>query len=220
VQTLSITGHAREPELDVTSIALWLSGTPFNIARFLKRASSLFKFSTHSLDQLQFLIGSARCFRAFQSGKKGPRGFRRRSKSGEETPWEGSDSGGHRLSCFANQKGPNVDGAQFLLTIFCSRFIFRRADMSDRAPANYVGRASAFRLDYLCALVPLCACFRRNAPAILIASATNRSWVSASDSPVMAVILRSNMIDAPPATSLQVKVRARIGVTSCPSIFG
>jgi hypothetical protein len=140
VQTLSITGHAREPELDVTSIALWLSGTPFNIARFLKRASSLFKFSTHS-------IGSARCFRAFQSGKKGPRGFRRRSKSGEETPWEGSDSGGHRLSCFANQKGPNVDGAQFLLTIFCSRFIFRRADMSDRAPANYVGRASAFRLD-------------------------------------------------------------------------
>jgi hypothetical protein len=68
VQTLSITGHAREPELDVTSIALWLSGTPFNIARFLKRASSLFKFSTHFLDQLQFLIGSARCFRAFQSG--------------------------------------------------------------------------------------------------------------------------------------------------------
>ena len=62
-----------------------------------------------------------RCFRAFQSKefihKKGPRGFRRRSKSREETPWGAATAGGYRLSGFANQKDPRIDEAQFLLTL-------------------------------------------------------------------------------------------------------
>ena len=151
--------------------------------------------------------------------KKDRAAFAGGPSQGRKRPGRAATAGAIACLVLQIKKARTLTGLNFC-SRFSARFIFRRADMSDRAPANYVGRASAFRLDYLCALVPLCACFRRNAPAILIASATNRSWVSASDSPVMAVILRSNMIDAPPATSLQVKVRARIGVTSCPSIFG
>jgi hypothetical protein len=55
-------------------------------------------------------------------------------------------------------------------------------------------------------------CSRRNAPTTLIASATKRSRVSASASPSRAVILRSNTIDVPLATSAQLNVRARNGV--------
>jgi hypothetical protein len=56
-------------------------------------------------------------------------------------------------------------------------------------------------------------CSRRNAPTILIASATKRPRVSSSASPSRAAILRSNTIDVPLATSAQVNVRARNGVT-------
>jgi hypothetical protein len=56
-------------------------------------------------------------------------------------------------------------------------------------------------------------CSRRNAPTTLIASATKRPRVSASASPTRAVILRSNTIDVPLATSAQFKVRARNGFT-------
>src|ERR1700722_2570696 len=56
-------------------------------------------------------------------------------------------------------------------------------------------------------------CSRRNAPTTLTASATKRPCVSASASPPRAAILRSNTIDVPLATSAQVNVRARNGVT-------
>jgi hypothetical protein len=56
-------------------------------------------------------------------------------------------------------------------------------------------------------------CSSRNAPTTLVASATKRDCVSASASRSRAVILRSNTIDVPLATSAQVKVRARNGVT-------
>jgi hypothetical protein len=48
--------------------------------------------------------------------KKGPRDFRGRSKSGEETPGEGSDSWeDYRCFYFADQGAGCIDGAQFLL---------------------------------------------------------------------------------------------------------
>jgi hypothetical protein len=58
------------------------------------------------------------------------------------------------IACLVLQikKARTLTGLNFC-SRFSARFIFRRADMSDRAPANYVGRASAFRLD-----LPLCPC--------------------------------------------------------------
>jgi hypothetical protein len=50
------------------------------------------------------------------SNKKGPRGFRRRSKSGRKRPGEGQRQrgwGSHRVSYFANPKAPRIDEAQF-----------------------------------------------------------------------------------------------------------
>lgn len=55
--------------------------------------------------------------------------------------------------------------------------------------------------------------FQKECSGNLIASATKRSRVSASTSPSRAVILRSNTIDVPLATSAQLNVRARNDVT-------
>jgi hypothetical protein len=63
-------------------------------------------------------------------------------------------------------------------------------------------------------------CSRRNAPTTLIASATKRPRVSASASPSRALILRSKTIDVPLATSAQLNVRARNGVTFRVPVFG
>jgi hypothetical protein len=119
--TLSIAGHAREPELDVTSMALWLSGTPFNIAQFLKRASSFFKFSTHFLHKLQFLIGSARCFRAFQSGnflaKKDRAAFAGGPSQGRKRPGRAATAGAIACLVLQIKKARTLTGLNF-----CSRF--------------------------------------------------------------------------------------------------
>jgi len=54
--------------------------------------------------------------------KKGPRGFRRRSKSGRKRPGEGSDSGGAVAYLILQiKKAPRVDRAQFLLALHVSR---------------------------------------------------------------------------------------------------
>jgi len=59
--------------------------------------------------------------------KKGPRGFRWRSKSGEETPWGGQQQPtSRRVSFYANRKAPRIDGAQLLLTFY----IFARCVIS------------------------------------------------------------------------------------------
>jgi hypothetical protein len=126
--------------------------------------------------------------------EKGPRGFRRRSKSGRKRPGEGQRQrgvGSHRVSYFANPRAPYIDEAQFSAHV--SRATVRIA-------TDQVGGTRT-------------PCSRRNAPTTLIASATKRPRVSASASPSRAVILRSNTIDVPSATSAQLNVRARNGVT-------
>jgi hypothetical protein len=91
-------------------------------------------------------------------------------------------------------KAPRIDEAQF------SAHVSRLCVATVRIAADHVGGTWT-------------ACSRRNAPATLIASATKRPRVSASASPTRAVILRSNTIDVPLATSAQFKVRARNGFT-------
>ncbi len=129
--------------------------------------------------------------------KKGPRGFRRRSKSGRKRPGEGQRQRGvssYRVFYFANPKAPRIDEAQF------SAHVSRFCVATVRIAADHVGGRRT-------------PCSRRNAPTTLIASATKRPRVSASASPSRAAILRSNTIDVPLATSAQVNVRARNGVT-------
>jgi hypothetical protein len=68
--------------------------------------------------------------------KKGPRGFRRRSKSGRKRPGEGSDSGGAIAYPILQIKGPRaLTGLNFR-----SRFAFRMADASYRAHADLCRR--------------------------------------------------------------------------------
>ena len=90
---------------------------------FRNGLSPFFCFPHHFIGQPSF-IHDRKCLaasRAFQSRnsftKKGPRGYRRRSKSREETPWGAATAGSYRLSGFANQKDPRIDEAQFLLTL-------------------------------------------------------------------------------------------------------
>src|ERR1700686_5871638 len=55
--------------------------------------------------------------------EKGPRGFRRRSKSGRKRPGEGQRQrgwGSYRVSYFANPKAPRIDESQFFADV--SRF--------------------------------------------------------------------------------------------------
>jgi hypothetical protein len=131
--------------------------------------------------------------------EKGPRGFRRRSKSGRKRPGEGLRQGGsHRVSYFANPRAPHIDEAQFSAHV--SRATVRIA-------ADQVGGTRT-------------SCSRRNAPTTLIASAIKRPRVSVSASPSRAVILRSNTIDVPLAISAQLNVRARNGVTFRFPCFG
>lgn len=151
---------------------------------------------------VQYCSISETCFRFFSSNlhfkKKGPRGFRRRSKSGRKRPLgRAATAGGHRVSYFANPRGPRIDEAQFSAHV-------SRATV--RVAAHQVGGTRT-------------PCSRRNAPATLIASATKRPRVSASASPSRAVILRSNTRDVPLATSAQVNVRARNGVKFGPPSF-
>jgi hypothetical protein len=102
--------------------------------------------------------------------------------------------GSHRISYFANPRAPRIDEAQFSADV--SRFCVATV----RIAAGHVGGTRT-------------PCSRRNAPTTLIASATKRPRVSASASPSRAVNLRSNTIDVPLATSAQLNVRARNGVT-------
>src|SRR6202795_3092517 len=102
--------------------------------------------------------------------------------------------GSYRVAYSANPKTPRIDEAQF------SAHVSRFCVASVRIAADHVGGTRA-------------PCSRRNAPTTLIASATNRPRASASASPSRAVILRSNTIDVPLATSAQLNVRARNGVT-------
>src|ERR1700681_549011 len=87
-----------------------LSGSQFNIAQFEKAPR-------------HFGSTVLRCYQVFQSSnsraKKGPRGFRRRSKSGRKRPGRAATAGGwgsYRVAYFANQTVPRIDEAQFLLT--------------------------------------------------------------------------------------------------------
>src|ERR1700736_4853898 len=115
---------------------------------------------------------------------------------GGNAPGKGSDGGvsGHRVFYFANRKIPRIDEAQFSAHVsrFCVATVCIAADQvgGTRTP-----------------------CSRRNAPTTLIASATERPRVSASASPSRALILRSNTIDVPLATSVQLDARARNGFT-------
>jgi hypothetical protein len=110
----------------------------------------------------------------------------------EETPRgrAATAGGSHRVSYFANPKAPHIDEAQFSAHV-------SRATV--RVAADQVGGTRTL-------------CSRRNAPTTLIASATKRPCVCTSASPSRAVILRSNTIDVPLATSAQLNVRARNGV--------
>jgi hypothetical protein len=124
--------------------------------------------------------------------EKGPRGFRRRSKSGRKRPGEGQRQrgvGSHRVSYFANPRAPHIDETQFSAHV--SRTTVRIA-------TDQVGGTRT-------------PCSRRNAPTTLIASATKRPRVSASASPSRAVILRSNTMDVGDFGPAQ--CRARSGVT-------
>jgi hypothetical protein len=138
------------------------------------------------------------------SKKKDRAAFAGGPSQGGNAPGKGSDSGGwgsYRVSYFANPKAPRIDEAQF------SGDVSRFCVASVRIAADHVGGTRA-------------PCSRRNAPTTLIASATKRPRVSASASPSRAVILRSNTIDVPLATSAQVNVRARNGVTFRSPVFG
>jgi hypothetical protein len=115
---------------------------------FRNGLSPFFCFPHHFIGQPSF-IHDRKCLaasRAFQSRnsftKKGPRGYRRRSKSREETPWGGQRQrgGGYRLSDFANQKARRIDGAQFLLALLRSRVTSRMAD------AQYSCRSRRLRI--------------------------------------------------------------------------
>ena len=132
------------------------------------------------------------------SKKKDRAAFAGGPSQGGNAPGKGSDSGGwgsYRVAYFANQTVPRIDEAQFSAHV--SRFF---AWLTRRIAADRVGSTWT-------------PCSRRNAPTTLIASATKRPCVSASASPTRAVILRSNTIDVPLATSAQFKVRARNGFT-------
>src|SRR5579872_1196491 len=125
----------------------------------------------------------------------------------EETPGKGQRQRGCRSLNLQIGKPPALTGLNFW-----SVFVFRTTDARQMMTATpFFAERGAYRVRPLADQLP---CSRRNASASLIASATKRSFVSASGSPVTAAILRSNMIDAPPPTSTQVRLRARIGVTS------
>ena len=123
---------------------------------------------------------------------------------GGNAPGKGSDSrgwGSYRVSSFANPKTARIDEAQFSAHV--SRFFVATV----RIAADHVGGTRT-------------PCSRRNARTTLIVSATKRPRVSASASPSRALILRSNTIDVPLATSAQLNVRARNGVTFRVPVFG
>jgi hypothetical protein len=150
---------------------------------------------------VQYCSVSESCFHFFSSNlfskKKDRAAFAGGPSQGGNAPGKGSDSGGwgsYRVAYFANQKAPRIDEAQFSGDV--SRFCVANV----RIAADHVSGTRT-------------PCSRRNAPTTLIASATKRPRVSASASPSSAVILRSNTIDVPLATSAQVNVRARNGVT-------
>jgi hypothetical protein len=159
--------------------------------------AAMLQYAIPAIGSLFNIAQSPKAAFAFQRSvfqEKGPRGFRRRSKSGRKRPEKGQRQrgwGSHRVAYFATPKAPRVDEAQFSPHV--SRATVRIA-------ADQVGGTRT-------------PCSRRNAPTILIASATKRARVSASASPSRAVILRSNTIDVPLATSAQVKLRARNGIT-------
>jgi hypothetical protein len=116
------------------------------------------------------------------SKKKDRAAFAGGPSQGGNAPGEGQRQrgvGSHRVSYFANPRAPRIDEAQFSAHV--SRATVRIA-------ADQVGETRT-------------PCSRRNAPTTLIASATKRPRVSASASPSRAVILRSNTIDVPLATS-------------------
>src|ERR1700761_9692562 len=144
------------------------------------------------------------CFRFFLAicfpGKNDRAAFAGGPSQGGNALGKGSDSGGwdsYRVSYFANPKTPRIDEAQF--SAHDSRATVRIA-------ADQVGETRT-------------PCSKRNARTTLIASATKRPRVSASASASRAVILRSNTIDVPLATSAQLNVRARNGFASGPSVF-
>src|ERR1700730_15519807 len=125
----------------------------------------------------------------------------------EGTPGEGSDKG------IAADLIPRIRKPCALTGLnFCLGFAFPAAECV--ADQDCDVRRAFMVLGLWLDQVP---CSSRNAPATLIASTTKRSFVSAADSSATAPILRSNMIDAAPPTSVQVMLRARIGVTSRPS---
>jgi|ERR1700687_1155646 len=126
---------------------LFCTGSLFKIAHFEKCVSS-FLFLLRLIDQLSFTIMIASLFPSIPSPatylKKGPRGFRRRSKSGRKRPGEGSDSGGAVAYLILQIKRPRaLTGLNF-----CSRFTFRVADASYRAHADLCRREA--RCDGTC----------------------------------------------------------------------
>src|ERR1700694_3743656 len=104
---------------------LFCTGSLCKIAHFEKCVSS-FLFPLRLIDQLSFTIMITSLFPSIPSPatylKRGPRGFRRRSKSGRKRPGGGQrQRRSCRVSYFANQKAPRVDRAQFLLALHVSR---------------------------------------------------------------------------------------------------
>jgi hypothetical protein len=142
------------------------------------------------------LLNPRTCFRFFLAicfpGKNDRAAFAGGPSQGGNALGKGSDSWGwdsYRVSYFANPKTPRIDEAQF--SAHDTRATVRIA-------ADQVGETRT-------------PCSKRNAPTTLIASATKRPRISASASPSRALILRSNTIDVPLATSAQLNVRARNG---------
>jgi hypothetical protein len=160
--------------------------------------AAMLQYAVPAIGSLFNITQSPKAAFAFSSNlfskKKDRAAFAGGPSQGGNAPGKGSDSGGwgsHRVAHFATPKAPRVDEAQFSTHV--SRATVRIA-------ADQVGGTRT-------------PCSRRNAPTTLIASATKRARVSASAPPSRAVILRSNTIDVPLATSAQVRLRAGNGIT-------
>jgi hypothetical protein len=135
--TLSIIGHVLRVESYHQQVCLSGSRLAVQYCSVSKTYFRFFLFLSTLRIKLSFVARPALLVPGIANPvawlqKKGPRGFRRRSKSREEMPREDPTAGSCRVACFANQKAPRIDGAQLLLTHYIFAWLMRRI-RADRA---------------------------------------------------------------------------------------
>ena len=137
--TPGIIGPARRAELQLNEYARLVARSLFNIAQFPKTASGFFFGFPLSL----FPSIKIRRFIC----KKGPRGFRRRSKSGRTRPGGQQQRGAIADLVLQIKKPRALTGLNLCSRFFCSRYI-HAVDASYRDADHVGGRPHDSRINW------------------------------------------------------------------------